>query len=261
MQRLVDEVLALDSIAIETAREAGSAALADLLALTHRDDCAVRRLALSCLEEIPSPEASRAFVGRVADADRMVRSIALRGLRARPDLAIAAELLGAYECCEDPTDRRDIALVLGVMPDVDAAALCFRWEHEPESVAREGCVVALARLGVSDAQRAFVEGLLGGSDSETRVRMLDHCEYLRAAWLLRPLASLLVDDAPVLRVGVDGEEGPEYKRTCDIVLELMLVIASPALTTVGNRSQRRVNYDAEQLDEVKRWARACGAEV
>ena len=254
MSEISDLALQKERMSILKARAAGPSALPELLALARNADGEVREIALYGLDEVADRRASPAFVAALLDPEPMVRGVAMRALLKRPDPAVYAELLDAYDQSPEPVVRHNVALILGRLgaPPVDLDELGKRHEAEADPFAQEGLVVALAKLGDEGARDRFVE-LLHASRGRDRGRFLEHGSYLAERWLLPALAPLLDDLTPLLRIGVDGLPGPEYLRACDMALNLAARISAWGFSFPIDGA---TNYSAGALAEVRHFLEA-----
>lgn len=249
VRELIRMVLDKQPEAALRARQVGPGANAELIKLTRNDDPKVRRIALYCLEETGGADAAGAFARLVLDEDPQVQAAALKGLGRHPDPAVYRTLLEAYDESPAPYVRQQIMLIIGRMPGVAGLAeIKKRYSAEKDPEAREGPMVALARLDDQEVRVDFISRLHASAQRE-RARYLEYCRYIHAPWLLRPLLPLLDDKTPMVRIGVDARpEWPEYLRACDIVVNLVASISKHSFSfpIAGN-----TNYSDAQLAEVK----------
>ncbi|MFO0758088.1 MAG: HEAT repeat domain-containing protein [Byssovorax sp.] len=249
MSEITDLALKRERMAILKARAAGPAALPELLSLAQNPEGEVREIALYGLDEIGDRRSAAVFVKALLDPEPMVRGVAMRALHKRPDPAVYQELLDAWDQSPEPVVRHNVALILGRLgsPPTDLDALGDRYEPEQDPLAREGLLVALAKLGDEGARARFAE-LLEASRGRDRGRFLEHCAYIDDRWVLPALEPVLDDETPMLRVGADGLPGPEYLRACDMTVNLVVKISGYGFTfPVGGR----VNYPPGSIEEVR----------
>jgi HEAT repeat protein len=251
MSKITELALHKERMAILEARKQGKAALSELFTLAQHEDGEVREIALYGLDEIADRKASPTFAKALLDPEPMVRGVAMRALHKRPDPDVMAELWDAYDQSPEPVIRHNVALILGRLgsPPVDLDELGKRYESEADDLAKEGLIVALAKLGDEGARQRFVD-LLHASRYRDRGRFLEHCDYLNDRWILPALEPLLDDPTPLLRVGVDGLPGPEYLRASDMALNLIARISGWGFSfPIGGR----INYAPHELAEARHF--------
>jgi hypothetical protein len=249
VQELIQMVLDKNPQAALLARRIGPSANPDLAALTKNDDPKVRRVALYCLEETGGFEATQAFLSLLLDSDSQVSAVAVRGLSKYLDASFLPKMLMAYDDCADPYIRQQIILLAGKV-GVSVAEAKKRYEKEQDPAAKEGCMVTLAKLGDAAAQGDFIKQLQSTSGRD-RARFLDYCEQILAPWLLKPLMPLLQDKSAMVRIGADGlPQFPEYLRTCDLVVNLVVAIIKRPFSFPVDK---KTNYRDNQLAEVMQF--------
>ena len=245
---LRESVLNKDPAAALLAREAGPAVNPDLIELAGHTDPKVRRTALNCLRETGGTDASLAMVKALEDDDPQVRGAALKGLQTRPDPASYGPLLEAYSRVADAYARQEIALLAGRMPAANAIEIRGVCGSEDNPQARQGCIAALARSGDAAAQAEFIKHLESSRGRE-RSRYLEYCAYIDAAWLLKPLAKILEDTSPMVRIGVDARPDLiSHLRACDIAVNLVASIGRTSFSFAVNRA---TNFTPAQIAEVR----------
>lgn len=247
LQMLTQRILNKDRTAILLARQSGSAASPELLPLLKNPDPEVREVALYCLDEAGGPDALKGMLNSLLDDDAQVRAAALQGLNHHPDPSIYDGLLAAYDRSQEPYARQQILLLLGRVASSNGVSdLKRRCAAEQDADAQEGCVVSLARLNDSDAQKEFVRRL---QSPDRRARYLEYCEYIHAPWLMKPLLPILDDKSPMVRVAVDARPDLiQSLRACDIAVNLIASISGRKFSFEISRS---INYSDVQIAEVK----------
>lgn len=251
MQELIQRVLEKDTDAITLAKQVGAGANPELRKLAKHADAEVREIALYCLDATGGPGAVETFVESLLDNNAQVRAAGLEGLEHHPDPTVYPALLQTYDKSRDSSVRQQIALIIGRMSrGVDVKDLRKRLEVEKDAEAREGCIVALARLNDPEAQADFIKRL-HESNLRDRPRYLECCEYIHAPWLLKPLLPLLGDKENMVYVGLDGvSDITEYLRACDVAVNLIASISGHKFSFAVNGL---TNYNDVQLDEVRRY--------
>ena len=248
MQSLIQQILDKDPAATLTARELGRQANPELIKLTRHAEAKVRRIAVYCLDETGGPDAARTFTRLVLDEDPQVRGAALQGLSNHPGDVDAGDLLEAYDHSGDGYVRQQLMIVAVRVPQVTQFEIEKRYEAETRPDAKEGLLVALASRGHSGAQADF-QRALEASRGKDRARMLEYARQIKGPWLLPSLRTILDDETPLVRIGVDGmPDLPEHLRACDIAVNLIAQITSKTFSfkVAGN-----VNYSVAQRAEVK----------
>jgi HEAT repeat protein len=250
MDDLLSRVRAKDYTAPKVAKAAGEPAVAGLVSLLRDPDDEVRQIAVYCLDEIGGAEAAAALVSMLDDPDAVIGASAARALHHHPDPRIYRALLRVFDR-PDPAILREIPLIIARMePPVGTRELAARNAVEAVPEAKEGLVAALAKLGDPKAREDFAQRLRASSGPD-RKRLLDLAELIHQPWLLKPLAAVLDDPSPMVRIGIDGRpELPDTLRACDIALVLIAEIAEARFTFPVNRA---TNYTPEQLAEVKAY--------
>lgn len=246
---LRDAILAEDWTATLTAREAGPSAAGTIADLVKHEERGVRLLAVACLEEMGGDEAATTLVGALGDGDQQVRESAVRALHTHPSEAVVGALFNVLVTSNDPYVLQQVPMILGRNPSesVDGERLVELWKKQADPSVQEGFIVGLARLGNRDARDAFVDGLRS-SAGDRRDRYLTHCEYIHQEWLLKPLGELLADTTELRYIG--PHEFEVNLRACDIAVNLIASISGHGFAFAVNG---RTNYEAAQLDEVRRY--------
>ncbi len=205
--RLAEAVRRKDYTAQLAARQAGGAAVVLLAPLITDPDEEVRQLAVYCLAETRDARAGEPLGKAVLDGDSQVAMAAARALHHVGGPRLVPELLIALPRAGEPMVRRELALVLGRFAGPDKIPeLSAILAREVTGEARQGLVAALARMGDADSRDKFARELIE-NDGMARKPWLELAEYIGQPWLLRPLADLLDDETPVVRVGVERPPG------------------------------------------------------
>ncbi len=251
MDALLQLIRDTDYSAILKAREVRITAVADLQILARDEDAEVRELALRCLIESSNPEIPLILAEALFDEDVQVQAVALKGLHRRPDPSVRPALMQVLYRSEDPYVKQQVALIIGRMGAAahpDELSMHCQTERDPQ--VREGCMVAMARLGEPAAREAFIERLQASAHRE-RARFLDYCSYIGAPWVLPPLIPLLDDETPMVRIGVDAlPRAVHYLRACDLVVELVVALSGqPFSFAIGGPT----HYDHPQREEVRHY--------
>lgn len=249
---LTERILKKDRTAILTARQMGPAANAELTPLLKNADPEVREIAVYCLDETGGPAALQAMASALSDENLQVRGAALQGLQHRADRASYDALLAAYDRSQDAYTRQQVMLILGRIAGAnDVGDLKRRCVDEKEPTTQEGCVVSLALLNDDAAQKEFIRRLQASKQQE-RARYLDYSQLIHAAWLVKPLAPILDDKTPMVRVGVDARPDLiQDLRACDLALNLIVAISRRTFSFPVNRA---TNYSDAQIAEVRSFA-------
>jgi HEAT repeat protein len=254
LQALVLRVRSKDYAAQIDAKDAGAAAVPELVSLLQDPDEEVRLLAVHCLVATGDPGAATGLGWALFDADDQVAMAAVKGLHAVATPAQAKALLRAYDKSGEPLVKREAALVLGrVAADADVPEMKARWEKEADPDAKQGLCAALAKLGDPEARAAFEEGL-DGSNGRGRVPWLELSEYIGQTWLLPALGRVLDDPTPVIRVAIDTRPDMlQALRACDVALVVIAQITGATFSFPVTRSQ---NFTPDQIDEVQIFVEA-----
>ena len=137
----------------------------------------------------------------------------------------------------------------------DLRLLC---EREENIEAREGFLVALAKLGDRKSQADFLQRLTDAKGDELK-RFLEYVEYLGQIWALHGLGPALKDKTPLVGspvciagVGISEllRDFPEYLRACDWAVNLIAKIARAGFSFAVNKAK---NYADAQLSEASRF--------
>ncbi len=250
-EQLKQAILKGDSSAPNLARQLGRKANPTLLELVKNPAPMVRMDTMFCLAETGGPEAVDALIAGLTDEDPQVCGAALGGAKKHSTSAQLSALFKAYDTCPHGVYRQHIALLIGRQDKADPKELKKRKTAELNEDAREGLVVALARLGDKEEQQEYVTRL-HASKGRVRGRWLDHGKYIHQPWLLKPLLPVLDDKEPVVRIGADDPEAriPEYLRACDVAVNLASSIAARKFSF---KVDGITNYGEPQVDEVRRF--------
>ena len=251
VEELIKQVQAKNPAATILAKQIGRSANEQLIQQTRAGDGEVREIALLCLNETGGEDAALAFADRLNDTDSQARAAAVRGLHKYPDPATYPAVLAAFDRSNFTYVRQQIPLIIGRMAHgTHIKDLRERLLNEHNADAREGLVVALAKLGDAEQQHAFILSLHASKD-QVRARYIGYCEYIHAGWLLKPLEPLLDDKSAMLRVGVDARPDLiDSLRTCDLVVKLVAEISNHRFTFATDHGQ---NYSESQLAEVRHF--------
>jgi HEAT repeat protein len=250
-EQLKQAVLKGDSSAYALARQLGRKANPTLLELAKNPEPMVRMDTMLCLAEAGGPEAVEALIAGLSDENPQVCGAALDGAGKHATSAQLPQLYKAYDTSPHGVYRGHIALLIGKLDKADPKELKKRKAEELDEDAREGLVVALARLGDKEEQQEFVTRL-HASKGRVRGRWLDHGKYIHQPWLLKPLIPVLDDKEAVVRIGADDPESkiPEYLRACDVAVNLA---ASISARKFSFKVDGITNYAEPQVDEVRRF--------
>lgn len=254
LQALVLRVQNKDYAAQNDAKNAGAAAVAELVKLLQDPDEEVRLLAVHCLVATGDPGAATGLAWALFDADDQVAMAAAKGLHAVATPAQAKALLRAYDRAGEPLVKREAALVLGrIATDADVPEMKARREKETDPDAKQGLTAALAKLGDPEARTAFEEGL-DSSNGRGRLPWLELSEYIGQTWLLPALGRVLDDPTPVVRVAIDSRPDMiQALRACDVALVIIAQITGATFSFPVTRAQ---NFTPDQLDEARRFVGA-----
>jgi hypothetical protein len=253
MEQLKALVLKQDPIANLRAEKLGKAASPMLRELAKNPDSGVRLLAIQCLMSSGGPDATAAFLDALTDANAQNASEAGRGLfKSGVDAKSQPALFGAFDKTPHASARGIVARLIGTLdPAADVAALRKRWEAETDATAKEEETIALARLGVKEAQEDFVRRLHAAKEWRLRDYLERHVRYVGKPWILKPLLPILDDKAKLINLNIDGLDQPAMDvRACDL-----------AATRAAQISGRKFSFKPEDLkiysdaeiDEVRRY--------
>lgn len=247
---LKQKVLNKEQGAVNLAKEMGKSAVTILKPLAKNSDAGVRKLALNCLYYTGGGEGvAEIFIGALKD-EANVSVEAVRGLQQYLSPAIYSQLLEMYAEVESGTRRKDIALMLGRMEGAKISDLKQKDEGETDAEAKEGLMVAMAKLDDQKSRDDFVDRLHKAKNQELK-RYLDYVDYIGKTWAIKALSPILNDKSPLVYIGVDGiDEGAENLRACDIAVNLISKIMKPkfSFTIKGDK-----NYTDSELQEVKAY--------
>lgn len=245
-------ILEKDLAAVDLARQLGSSAGESAKRLFTNGDAAVRRLAIHSAYEAGTRDLSSAVAPLLTDDSPSVRTAVLVVLRKRMDSKIYPELLEIFPRIPDADDRMQLALIIGDISGARIADLKKLRDEESHPAAREGCLVALAKLGDVPSEHQFLDAL-DEARGQTLKRYLDHAEYIAQPWLLPGLARLLNNPEPLVFIGsfhVSGP-GPDYLRVCDLAVDLIAKISNARFSFATGGA---VNYTGSQLEEVREFS-------
>ena len=249
MDDLGKAVLGGDAGAILLARRSRAAALPVLRELLSHAEAPARELALLGVLEAGGPEALEACRKAALDGHPQVRAAAVRALPALLDPAGAGVLLELFDRCPDGETRRGLALAYGRMEGAAAGPLKERRAREGDARAREGLLVAAARLGDAEAQAEFLRLMEGAAGAGERAGYLELAEYIGAPWVLKGLLPYLDDLSPVLRVGADGRgEVPEHLRVRDAAAGLAVSIGR---LRISSRIEADTPWEDREVEEIR----------
>lgn len=247
MSELVDRVARADASAIG---EAAPADVAALSALIDRDPSwQVREIAAYCLSQIDDPQAQRAIVPAFLDENSQVRAAAVSALSEKPLPELESDLFDVLDRSGQPFVRYTIARMLGRI-ETALEGLAARWPDERDDQAREGYMVALARLGDPEARGQFVAALHGASDEHIARFVNEHLAYLHDAWLLPALEPLLDRETPVVFLADDdpSQPPPLVLRACDVVVNLVASITGARFSFEIARVKA---YSDDEIEDVR----------
>ena len=251
MDLLEQKVLNKDPSAVNVAKMMGSSAIPVLKPLAKNSDEDVRLIAVSCLGYTGGEEAANILIDALTDDSPSVAIEAGRALQRNLSPAIYSKLLDVYDKVEDPLLRREIALMLGRIEGANVNDLKQKSKDEKAAEAKEGLMVAMAKLGDSSSRTEFISRLQSAKDRELK-RFLDYVEYIGQTWAVRELSPVLSDKSPLVRVGTDdpmpGEI--EYLRACDIALNLIVKITEARFSF---KVDGNTNYSDAQLQEARQY--------
>jgi HEAT repeat protein len=239
MEQLKAMVLKGDPTANLRAEKLGKAASPMLRELAKHADDRVRLLAVQCLMSSGGPDASAAFLAALTDGNAQIASEAGRGLfQTAVDARSQTALFEAFDKTPHGSVRGLVARLIGTLDKAaDVAALRKRWEAETDPTAKEDETVALARLGVKEAQEDFVRRLHAAREWRLREYLERHVRYIGQPWILKPLLAILDDKTKLINLNIDGlKEPPMDVRACDL-----------AATRAAQISSRKFSFKPEDL--------------
>ena len=247
MDLLTQKVLNKDLSAEDLAKQMGKSAIPVLKPLVTNSDEIVRMIAVRCLEYTPGEGVEDILINALKDKSSNVSIEASRILQRYLSPEIYPKLLEVYDEVEYETRRKEIALMLGKIDGAKLADLKQKDEGEKNPEAKEGLMVAMAKLGDHQSREAFLARLQRAKGQELK-RFLDYVEYIQTTWAVRGLSPILGDKSELVRIGIDGEEGPEYLRACDVAVNLIYKLMKPKFSFLiaGNK-----NYSEPELQEVR----------
>ena len=251
MDLLKQKVLNKEQRAVNLAQELGKSAIPVLIPLAENSDEDVRRLALNCLRYTGGggDQVESIFIESLKDDSINVTTEAVKGLQQYLSSAIYTKLLEVYDEVKVGTRRKDIALMLGKIENAKIADLKEKYENEKDAEAKEGLMVALAKLGDGQAAEEFTNRLHKAEKQELK-KFLEYVEYIEKTWALKALSPILSNKTPLIYIGVDGIDDGNAKdlRACDIAVNLIYKMVKPKFSfeVRGNK-----NYSDAELQQVK----------
>lgn len=251
MDLLEQKVLNKEPSSVNLAKEMGSSAIPVLKPLATNADDDVRMIAISCLGYTGGgSDVADILINALKDDSPTVSVEAVRGLQRYISPAIYTKLLDVYDEVEDPTRRKDIALMLGKIEDAKIADLKQKDEGEKNEEAKEGLMVAMAKIGDGEARQEFLKRLQTAKDLELK-RYFEYVEYVRKTWAVKGLTPVLGDKSELQRIGIDGVPSEvEYLRACDLAVNLIDKLMKPKFSfqVAGNK-----NYSDQELQQVRAY--------
>ncbi len=249
MEILKQKVLKKEQRAVNMAEEMGKTAIPVLKPLAKDADADVRKLALNCLRYTGGGEdINEIFIEALKDDSPNVNAEAARGLQHASDPSIYAPLLEVYDDVSNPERRRDIALMLGKIDGAKVDDLRLKSEEEKSAEAKEGLMVAMAKVGDQKSKDEFISVLHSAKNQELK-RFLGYVEYISKIWAVKALAPILTDKTPLVYIGVDGiKDGASDLRACDIAVNIIYKIMTPKLSFAVKGDK---NYSDGELDQIK----------
>lgn len=216
--------------------------IADLM---NDEDVEVRELALHCLAEIGGHIAEQAAIKALFDKDEQIQFLATRVLRKHLSANASTELLKHYSNHPNPLVRREIGILLAKLgkPIHNIEKLI---NNEQSPIAREGLYFAAAQSGNVFAQNEIFHQIKIANTQQRKI-IIEEANFLEAKWILPGLITLLSDQTPTLRIGVDGVNGPEYLRICDLTINLVVTLSDTSFSFLVNQSSE---YSQQAIDEV-----------
>ncbi len=253
-QQLEAKLAAKDAEAVDLARQLGAAADAALQPYLAAADAEVRELALDCTDAAGGAQRDKRLLTALTDADINVRSLALRHLRRQVDPASLPALLEQLRANEDAYVRGELALIIGMLGAKSASdSVARQATREPDAAARANQVLACARLGDPKA-RDQIRAELGDADPQLRFAAVKKYEYIADAAILADLSGLLSDQAEVINV-VPAHLGRLYMRVCDVVVQVVTIVAKPKLSFDG---LERRQFTPAEIQEIAAFLQRRG---
>jgi hypothetical protein len=250
---LVSQVKARDNRAMVTAAKLGAPASPALEPLAADSNVEVRLLALNCLESTGGPEATRAALARLNDADEQVTGEALQILHRYPPAEQAGALLTAFAVARFPVVREETPMIAGrLAPKVDPQPWKALWIKERDALVKERLLVGLARMGDADSRTLFVKNLQAARGADA-VAWIDYAKYMQDPWIVPGLAKLLdqtekaMDLAPDLRNTLP-------QRTCDLAAKALVELTGMKVPFAVKRVQP---FSADELNQIRRGLAAA----
>ncbi|MBL7977073.1 MAG: hypothetical protein JNN12_01945 [Bacteroidetes Order II. Incertae sedis bacterium] len=222
----------------------------ELVELTKHVEVSVRELALVCLDELGGNENLKAQFTALYDAKEQIRNLGMGHLSKMPMPSLVPFLWKVLDTNSHEYIRQQTALLLGRLPNTDPNELRNRSYKETLPLVKEAFVIALARMGNSEAIR-WASQEMPQTRGRDRQRWLRYIPYLNAAWLIRPLAEILDDEEPMERIGVDARpDFPHYLRACDIAAGAILRLGY--LQFSFTKPKPPIVYSPEQRAEIRK---------
>lgn len=241
-------ILAKDASIVREITTFGEVAFPPLLKLIKNDDTYVRKLALTCLEQLGGEQAVKAFVEALNDPALENRALAIDALQKHYNPSIMPSLMEYLQNHPDLYVRTLIPLVMGRIGDVSTIPwLKERLKEEKNPDVANNIRLSLARLGDSDSKEEVMTQLESRS-KEVRFSALKKIEYIHDKALVKRLAPLLEDNAEVLNIGKSPYS--KFLRMCDFTL---YVIASQYDDNPFSFAVVYRNYTKEEIEEVSRF--------
>ena len=249
MSSFMTAVRSGDFNALSMAASVGPEVVPLLATVLGESQVVARELAMECLSQMRIPEAKPVLLEGTRDRHVQVAMAAAGGLETLVRPVDVPEVMAALAVASHPLVRRGLALMVGRLAGPGKIDdLRQLREAETSSVAREGLVIALARLGDESAREAFVTRLEDADEHERR-RWLEDCRELECgAWLLPSLGRLLDDDSPLARPS-SRAPGTSSPRVCDLALQLIARLAPRGL---GFECERPRRFSTTELDAGRR---------
>ncbi len=163
-------------------------------------------------------------------------------------------LFEAFDKTRYGSMRGIVARLIGTLDQkADVAALRKRWEAETDETAKEDETIALARLGVKEAQEDFVRRLYAAKEWNLREYLEKHVRYMGRPWILKPLLPVLDDKSKLINLNVDGRpEPPINVRACDLAATRAAQISGRSFSF---KPEEYDIYSDAQIEEVRRYLR------
>jgi len=249
-------------LSIEEIARLGPASIPAVRELALSPDREVRRSALTTLNVLKAPACDDVYLKAVREAEIDLPYIALQGLEAFLEPRHQPDLLGAYDAREEGVVRGAIARTIGTLEGrADFWGVKKRAEAETDEDAKEGLLLALARMGDGPSRAQIAARIPAAKWQEKRDFLERDLAYLKAPWILKPLLPLLDDeeifyDAREMFHGpADGEIPAVFlqsERVCDRAAVWVAEISRRPFSFVP---ERMVHFTPAQLEEVRAYLR------